>query len=93
MVVVASSFFNTIPSQAWYYNIFLKFHLQNYKLFQIETYIMIPFTSRVFKRFSEPLWYDMMMMMIESWKGIMITYKKDKYLFRGLYYFQNSSFL
>ena len=83
---MASSFFNTIPSQAWYYNIFFKFHLQNYKLFQIRAYIMIPFTSRVFKHFSEPLWYDMMMMvirwLIDSWAGIMITYKKDnQYLF------------
>ena len=79
-------FFNTIPSQAWYYISSLKFHLQNYKLFQIKAYIMIPFTFRVFKHLSEPLWYDMMMMvirwLIDSWAGIMITYKKDnQYLF------------
>ena len=29
-------FFNTIPSQAWYYISSLKFHLKNYKIFQIK---------------------------------------------------------
>ena len=57
--VVALSFPH-YPKQSLVLHYFFAFHFQNYKLFQIKTYIMVPFTSRVPSNLSKPLWDDMM---------------------------------
>ena len=73
--------FQHYPKPSLVLHIFFKFHFQNYNLFQIKTYIMIPFTSRVSSIFQSH--YDMIWWwwwlgdLIDSWAGIMITYKKD----------------